>query len=148
MKRFEQNIEVIARAFILVGKKALLCKMKGENWYFLPGGHINFGERAEEALLREIEEELGISIKIQSFIGAVENFYIEKEEKHQEINLIFSATPKEVVLKSKENHIEFVLKDIKSLVKERILPENLKTALLKWLQNKRIFWESNYGRKK
>lgn len=142
MKRLQKNIEVIARSFILVGNKVLLCKMKGESWYFLPGGHVNFEERAEETLLREIKEELGIPIRLESFVGAVENIYTENRERHHEINLIFLANAKKIILKSKESHIEFALKDIESLATENILPENLKAALLEWLKSKKIFWRS------
>jgi len=142
MKQQKKDIEVIARAFILVSNKALLCKMKGENWYFLPGGHIDFEERAEETLLREIKEELGIPINLQSFIGAVENVYTENEQRHHEINLIFSANAKKRTPKSREAHIEFALKDIKSLTEVVILPAILKLALLEWLKNKKIFWRS------
>ena len=148
MKRFQQNIEVIARAFILVGNKVLLCKMKKESWYFLPGGHVNFKERTEETLLREIKEELGIPIRLQSFMGAVENIYTENQQEHHEINLIFSAKARKVVLESKENHIEFILKEIESLAEVNILPENLKAALLNWLKSKKLFWRNSDEKKR
>jgi FAD synthetase len=122
--------------------------MREENWYFLPGGHVDFKERVEDSLIREIKEELGISVRIQSFIGAVENIYTEKKERHHEINLVFNAKAAKTTPKSKENHIEFTLKDIESLSKENILPESLKKALAEWLQNKKVFWRGNFRKKR
>lgn len=43
--------------------KILLCKShKWENKYVIPGGHIELGEKMEDALRREILEETGLHI--------------------------------------------------------------------------------------
>lgn len=67
------NIEIITRALILNKDKILLCKKKGKKYYFLPGGHVEFGESAEQALGRELKEELNIQTEIIDYIGTVEN---------------------------------------------------------------------------
>lgn len=54
-----RNIECIARAIIEENGKFLLCRGKGKVNFFFPGGHIEEGESAPEALMREIQEELG-----------------------------------------------------------------------------------------
>ncbi len=56
-------------AFIFDNNKALIVKRsKNENFlpgYFeLPGGIIEFGESPEQALIREIKEELNLNIRI------------------------------------------------------------------------------------
>jgi len=38
-------------------------------YWVLPGGHVDYGERLEEALKREMKEELGIKVKIKNLIG-------------------------------------------------------------------------------
>ncbi|MCD6233110.1 NUDIX domain-containing protein [bacterium] len=59
----DKKISVLVRAVIEVKGKILVCKKKGNKYYFFPGGHIEFGESAKKALKREIKEELGLNIK-------------------------------------------------------------------------------------
>jgi len=52
--------------FIVKDGKVLLGKRKGshgENEYGGPGGHLEYGETAEQTAYREVEEECGIKIK-------------------------------------------------------------------------------------
>lgn len=63
--------EPVVGAFILNAKGELLL-VKTHKWegsYCCPGGHIEWGETIENALLREIKEETGITdIKEHSFL--------------------------------------------------------------------------------
>ena len=136
------NFEVCVRAIIRHDNKILVCKSKEKKYYFFPGGHINFGEGAKEALLRELKEELNISIRKTSFIGVIENIYIEEGQRHHEINLVFDIEARKVNEQSKEDHIDFFLIDIKSFSRQEVLPIALKKALLKWLKDKKPFWAS------
>ncbi len=140
--KYKNKIEVIARAIILTNGKFLLCREKGKDYYFFPGGHINFKETAESALIRELKEELNISINKLSFIGIVENIYEKDNETHHEINLVFEVLVDEAQDKSKENHIDFFFKSKKELIKEKVLPVVLTKAVLKWLNDKKTFWVS------
>jgi 8-oxo-dGTP diphosphatase len=40
-----------------------------KNHWTLPGGHVMYGETVEQAVLREIKEETGLSIKIEKLVG-------------------------------------------------------------------------------
>ena len=140
-KKENQKIEIISRAFILVDNKVLLCKLVGRDYYFFPGGHVEFGENTKKAMTREIKEELDATIKNLSFIGVVEHAYVDSSgRKYQQINLVFTGRIEEADLQSKEDHIEFVLKDLKSFAKEKVLPRTLRDALLEWLKNKKPFY--------
>lgn len=65
--------------------KILLCKShKWGNKYIIPGGHIELGEKMEEALKREIMEETGLNIYDIKLISLKESIYSDtfQEKKH------------------------------------------------------------------
>jgi len=137
-----KEFELCVRAIIQDDDRILICKRKDEDYYFFPGGHIDFGESAESALVRELKEELNISIKKLSFIGTVENILIQDNEKHHEINLVFNVSVVKAKDKSEEDHIDFFFFDKKRFLKEEVLPIALQKAVIEWLENKKMFWAS------
>lgn len=65
--------------------KVLLCKShKWENKYVIPGGHIELGEKMEDALRREVYEETKLNIYDIQLISLKESIFSDKfhEEKH------------------------------------------------------------------
>ena len=138
----QRNFELIARGIIINNNKILVCKniKKKDNYYYFPGGHIEFGEPAQIALARELREELDLSIKKMEFIGITENIFKQNKKNHHEINLIFNVLADKVKDKSCEDHLGFFFLDKKSFIKENILPKNLKKAVLGWQKNKKVFW--------
>ena len=52
-----------AGLLIVQNRKLLLAYSKNKQCFYLPGGKIDNGESAEEALCREIEEELNVHLK-------------------------------------------------------------------------------------
>lgn len=69
----------VVAALILRGDEVFICQRKagtamGLQWEF-PGGKIEAGETPEEALRRELEEELGIEAKIGPYIAEVQHNY-------------------------------------------------------------------------
>jgi ADP-ribose pyrophosphatase YjhB (NUDIX family) len=137
-----KEIEVLVRAIIKNKGKILVCKKLNKRYYFFPGGHVEFGESAKEALSRELKEELGLKIKKISFIGGSEHVFVEDGIKHHEINLALDVKADKLKLESKENHIQFFLIDKNRIAKENILPIVLKRAILGWFKDKKMFWVS------
>lgn len=138
----EIHPELIARTVILHEGKILLCRQKGNRHYFLPGGHIEFGEHTLMSIQREFIEELGVDITDISFIGAAENVYERNGIRVHEMNLVFSVKMSRITSQSLEDHIEFAWIDSSTLIKEIILPLNLKNAVICWLEDKMIFFAS------
>jgi len=86
------EIEIIARAVIIKNGKMLLCRGKADDYYFFPGGHMEFGEKAEIALLRELVEEIGVHASRLRLIGILENRFTQKGRKRHEINFVYHVT--------------------------------------------------------
>lgn len=138
----KEQIEVLARAIIQAKGKILVCRDIRRSYYFFPGGHIEYGEDSKRALIREIKEELGVNIKKLSFIGGSEHLFVEDGVKHHEVNLIYQVSVEKLNTESKENHLRFYIFDKNQLARKNILPKILKKAVLKWLEDKKIFWVS------
>ncbi len=51
--------------------KVLCVRTKGKDKFYIPGGKIDQGENAENALIREISEELSITLSKETIIPAV-----------------------------------------------------------------------------
>ena len=62
---------VRATALILQNRKLLVTKDKGK--YYTIGGAIQVGERTEDAVVREVKEELGVESKAVQLAFIVEN---------------------------------------------------------------------------
>lgn len=68
--------------------KVLLCKShKWNDKYVIPGGHIELGEKMEEALRREIFEETGLEIYDIKLISLKES--IDSSTFHEKKHFIF-----------------------------------------------------------
>lgn len=59
------------------GKMFLMQSHKWRDRWVIPGGHIELGERIEEALVREVEEETGLKIYDIQFLLYQEFVYDE-----------------------------------------------------------------------
>lgn len=44
-------------------------------YYYLPGGRVKLGERAEDVLLREVKEELGVAARITRSLWLNQSFF-------------------------------------------------------------------------
>lgn len=65
-------------AVILRDDKILLMYNDREKLYYTPGGRVKFGETTEEAVLREVREELSIEMEVLRPLCFHEDFYDEQ----------------------------------------------------------------------
>jgi 8-oxo-dGTP diphosphatase len=75
----ERSVRLVAVALILRGREVLICQRRPDQpmalkWEF-PGGKMEPGESAEQALARELEEELGIDAKIGARVAHMRHTY-------------------------------------------------------------------------
>lgn len=132
--------EIIARAVIRRNGHLLLVRQRTKSWSFLPGGHVEPGERVEIALVREIAEELGTEAKIAGFAGVVEHGYIEDDVPHHELNLVFEVAITDAEPVGQEDHLEFGWLPFDQLADTDVRPGALKNALLATGDDRIPFW--------
>ena len=127
----EKHIETIARGVCVRDGKVLLCLPKDRSYSYLPGGHIEFGETGREALVREMKEETGLDATADELLGVVESSFVQKGEKHCEINLIYkmslvSSLSSSSPLPSCEDWICFDWVDCDKIDSANLLPPEMK----------------------
>lgn len=120
------GIETIARGVAIQDGCVLLCRAKGGKSTYLPGGHIEFGEKGAQALAREVMEEMGVEAKVGSMLGVVENSFVQHGKPHAEINLVYSMElPAGTKAEAREDWIEFLWHPLDDLGSARLLPEEM-----------------------
>jgi len=84
-----KHIEVIARGVLRRGASVLLCRNIAGGYSYLPGGHVEPGEAAADALRREFEEETGMAIAVGAPLLIAEARFVQDGRPRHEMNLVF-----------------------------------------------------------
>jgi 8-oxo-dGTP pyrophosphatase MutT (NUDIX family) len=134
----KHRIEVIARGLLLHGSHVLLCRSRKGGYCYLPGGHIEFGESAGEALVREFLEETGLVVRCGACRLVTEGAFEAGGESHHELNLVFhvqltqshdpAAPPPPIA--SKEADIEFEWVELAAVVGVDLRPASIKAWIV------------------
>lgn len=114
-----------------------MCKNIKGNYFYLPGGHIEFGEPARDALTREILEETGLECRVGSLMLTSEHSFSDGKKDHHEINLVFHMehigpprSPMPDPVPSIETKIGFEWVELASLTDLDLRPIELKAWLM------------------
>ena len=95
----------VAAVMVNNGKMLVMQDTESPYWY-LPGGRVQLQEQAENALLRELGEELGIQPRIERPLWLVQNFYREdvNREHYHELGLyvLVDVTDTELLSRGEE----------------------------------------------
>ena len=78
-------------ALIVSGGRILAMHDERSPYFYLPGGRVRMGETAEHAVVREVEEELGITAEICRPLWLNQSFFTEDVDrlKYHEICVYF-----------------------------------------------------------
>ncbi|MDP3724527.1 MAG: NUDIX hydrolase [bacterium] len=87
----EPRIRPAAKALILKDGRFLVIKevIDGKDIWDLPGGKIEYGESAEETVLREVKEEVGLDVDVERCIGYY--WFIREGDGMQIVALAFQC---------------------------------------------------------
>lgn len=96
--------------------KFLAVKIDENNFFCLPGGHVELGEDTKQAILREMKEELGFDVKIDRLVAVNQNFFkTDKNLPFHEIGFYY------IVNALSEKDINFNDYSIKELDKGKLI---------------------------
>jgi len=87
------------------GEVMLVRSEKWGNKYTVPGGHIELGERAEDAIVREVKEETGLDYVAEELLIVQQAIYPKGFYKHEHyifMDYVCKATSSEVKLDGRE----------------------------------------------
>jgi len=83
-------------------------RAKKETFYRVIGGSVEFSETAEEAVRRELREELNLEIENLQFLTVVENIFTFEGEKGHEIIFLYKGdlSDKDIYKKESISYVE------------------------------------------
>ncbi len=140
----KNKIHVLSRAVLLDQDHLLVCKTRDLpiSFYFLPGGHIEQGESAEAAVIRELLEESSSHCRIKRFLGCLEYSFEPGHSSichNHEYNFFFEAESDALKVENSltclEEHIELIWLPLREIDSIDFRPEPLKILLPEWLKS-------------
>ena len=123
------------RATALIVEEGKLLVVEDEDGFYTIGGAIQVGERTEEAVIREVKEELGVKAQAGQLAFVVENRFEQDGvsyhniEFHYLVDLLEDA-PLTMQEDEKRQPCEWI--DLDKLEGINLVPAFLKTALPDW----------------
>ncbi len=128
---------------IITNKKGeVLFEVRGKEprkgFLALPGGFCDPDESAEEAVIRECKEELGVDVSDVKYLCSFPNTYEYRSITYKTCDLFFTAVLKEgEEFKEQKSEVAgTVWKSVNKELFEKLAFESAKKALTKWTEEK------------
>ena len=91
---------------VVVEDKLLVQKAENNEFYFLPGGHVELGEDTRSTIIREMDEETKNEFRIESLVVINENFFMHEEKSFHELGFYYKLEPKKEIKTENYSRIE------------------------------------------
>ncbi|HEY9673998.1 MAG TPA: NUDIX hydrolase [Waterburya sp.] len=142
MLSFDQGdlrFNVRAVGVIFNQNQVLLHKLLSDRFWALPGGRVEFLEPARDTIKREMQEELGIDVRVEKLLWVVENFFKHNDKSYHEVGfyfLISSHSHPDLYTQAKafkgienDKHLIFQWHHVEALEDIELQPKFLQTSL-------------------
>ena len=126
--------------------KYLVQNIGDKDYYVLPGGHVRIGESSDDALIREIKEEVEIDIMKEDFklVCYHENIYEKDNRIEHWIEQYYLIDVKGKLEKDNWSYIEHDIDGVKKLNYRFVNKEELEKIDLKPLSIKELIISGNF----
>jgi len=84
-----------------------------KGFWTLPGGHVEYGEKVEEAILREFKEETNLQVKIKDLIGIYSD--PERDPRYHSVSIAYWLESAEGKITLNDESSEFKLFDLEDV---------------------------------
>ncbi len=134
-----RDIRNSAKALIIRDGKMAAIKIRdaGEEWYIMPGGGQESEELLEEAVCREVAEELGLRVACRELLFVVEGVH---GERFHRVDLVFHCEMLGEIerpeLHGDTNQVGVDWLDIATLHVQPLYPSRLRRQIMNFYQGK------------
>lgn len=118
--------------------KVLIHRLISDNFYAFPGGRVEMFESTENTIIREMNEELGINVRVNRLLWICEHFFTHNDSKYHEICFYYLIECNDNNFLNKgdlfyitegKNDFEFKWIDIKDIQNEITYPTFIKDKI-------------------
>jgi 8-oxo-dGTP pyrophosphatase MutT (NUDIX family) len=92
------RINLRVGGIFIANGQVLLNRLEKDDYWFLPGGRVTTGESTDQAIRREVREEIGIDCEIIRPVLLVENFFALAGEPFHELGVYYLLDPRGATL--------------------------------------------------
>jgi len=117
MRKPKSPILTVDGIFLKDGKVLLVKQAKYPFFgsWVMPGGHVDYGEKVEEAIKREMKEELGVPVKIKKLFGVYSD--PKRDPRYHTASIVYLLEKGRGKIRLNEESSEFKYFSLKNLPK-------------------------------
>ncbi len=134
-----RQIRNSSKALIIKDGKMAAIKIRdgAEEWYIMPGGGQEAEETLDQAVCREVAEELGLSVNCKELLFVIEGVH---GESFQRVDMVFLCEllgeMPDAVLHNDTNQVGIEWLDISTLNRQPLYPSKLRRQIMNYYEGK------------